>query len=130
MTGGIIEIIYRIQIFYPLVRMAGKMQNIMPGNCSLHRPRRRIFNEKRSRGWRLTQDSDDLCVHIISNPFPPDLRAVYAVMEADENGYTIHHRRVDYDREAVVQAVREVNHPASDYIERYMKWKNKKDWMK
>jgi predicted phosphodiesterase len=66
----------------------------------------------------------------ISNPFPPDLRACYAVLQADEQGYMIDHRRVDYDREAVIRAVREVNHPALDYIERFMRGENRKDWMK
>ena len=66
----------------------------------------------------------------ISNPFPPDLRASYAILEADENGYDISHRRVDYDREAVIKAVQEVNHPAVEYITRFMKGENKKDWMK
>ena len=66
----------------------------------------------------------------INNPFPPDLRASYAISEADQGGYTIHHRRVDYDRETVIEAVREVNHPALDYIERFMKGENRKDRMK
>jgi len=65
----------------------------------------------------------------VSNPFPPDLRASYAILEADGNGYKINHRRVDYDREAVIKAVREVHHPALEYITRFMKGKNKKDWM-
>jgi predicted phosphodiesterase len=66
----------------------------------------------------------------ISNPFPPDLRASYAVLEADAAGYEIHHRRVDYDREAVIEAVRAVNHPVREYIERFMRGENRKDWMK
>jgi putative phosphoesterase len=66
----------------------------------------------------------------VSNPFPPDLRASYAVLETDEQGYAIHHRRVDYDRQAVIEAVQEVNHPALDYIERFMRGENRKDWMK
>lgn len=66
----------------------------------------------------------------VSNPFPPDLRASYAILEADENGYEINHRQVDYDREAVIKAVQEVNHPALEYITRFMKGENKKDWMK
>lgn len=66
----------------------------------------------------------------ISNPFPPDLRASYAILEADENGYEISIRRVDYDREAVIKAVQEVNHPASQYITRFMRGENKKSWMK
>jgi|SRR5688572_8894567 len=57
----------------------------------------------------------------ISNPLPPDLRASYAILEAHKNGYTIRHRRVDYDREAVIKAVQEVNHPAFEYITRFMK---------
>jgi len=66
----------------------------------------------------------------ISNPFPPDLRASYAILEADENGYEISHRRVDYDREAVIKAVQDVNHPALEYITRFMRGENKKSWMK
>jgi len=66
----------------------------------------------------------------VSNPFPPDLQASYAILEADENGYEINHRRVGYDREAVIKAIQEVNHPALEYITRFMKGENKKDWMK
>ena len=66
----------------------------------------------------------------ISNPFPPDLRASYALLEADEQGYNINHRRVDYDREAVIKAVKEENHPAFEYITKFMRGENKKNWMK
>lgn len=66
----------------------------------------------------------------ISNPFPPDLRASYIILEADRKGYKISHRRVDYDREAVIRAVQEVNHPAYEYITGFMKGENKMDWMK
>lgn len=34
----------------------------------------------------------------VSNPFPPDLRASYVLVEADEAGYRLEHRRVEYDR--------------------------------
>lgn len=66
----------------------------------------------------------------VSNPFPPDLRACYGVLHAEVDGYEIEHRRVEYDRQAVIEAVREVNHPAVDYIERFMRGENRKDWMK
>jgi len=66
----------------------------------------------------------------VSNPFPPDLRASYAILEVDESGYAIDHRRVDYDRNAVVKAVQEVNHPSAEYILEFMKGEVKKDWMK
>ena len=52
----------------------------------------------------------------VSNPLPPDLRASFAICEVDENGYRIQRRRVDYDREAVIQMLKEANHPAADYI--------------
>lgn len=66
----------------------------------------------------------------ISNPFPPDLRASYAILRADENGYEIDHRQVDYNREAVIRAVKEVDHPAYEYITRFMRGENRKSWMK
>lgn len=66
----------------------------------------------------------------VSNPYPPDLRASYGLLEADEIGYQYIPRRVDYDREAVIQAVQEARHPAADYIIRFMLGQNKKPWMK
>ncbi len=56
----------------------------------------------------------------VSNPFPPDLRAKYAILEADESGYRIARRFVDYDHAAVIDGVRRVRHPAADYIARFM----------
>jgi len=56
----------------------------------------------------------------VSNPFPSDLRASYAILEADETGYHIRHRRVDYDRGAVIGHVRRMRHPTADFIARHM----------
>ena len=64
----------------------------------------------------------------VSNPFPPDLRASYVVLEADESAYRILHRRVTYEREAVVAALQRVNHPASDFIVRFMHGKHLPPW--
>jgi len=66
----------------------------------------------------------------ISNPFPPDLRASYAIIDADKKGFRINHRRVDYDRETVVEATRARNHPAAEYIRRFMQGEIRKDWSK
>ncbi len=49
-------------------------------------------------------------VHVInpgsvSNPLALDLRASYAVIQADRAGYTLVHRRVTYDLQAVLNAV-------------------------
>lgn len=52
----------------------------------------------------------------VSNPLPPDLRASYVILEADEKGYRATHRRVVYDREAVVAVLQRLHHPGADYI--------------
>jgi protein phosphatase len=57
----------------------------------------------------------------VSNAFPPDLRASYLLLEAGESGFTTQHRRVDYDREAVIHRVERVNHPAASFVVRFMR---------
>jgi len=52
----------------------------------------------------------------VSLPFPPDLRASYVLLTADANGYTVEHRRVEYDRIAVLEAVQRLRHPGVGYI--------------
>lgn len=52
----------------------------------------------------------------ISNPIAPDLRASYAVLDATADGLSGTHRRVAYDHEAVIAAVRQSEHPAADFI--------------
>jgi predicted phosphodiesterase len=67
---------------------------------------------------------DGVCVvnpGSVSNPFPPDLRASYAVLEAGPIGYTVEHRRVDYDREAVIEAMRRLRYPTLDYVSRHLR---------
>lgn len=64
----------------------------------------------------------------VSNPFPPDLRASYVLLEADERGYRLEPRRVDYDHEAVIEELQRTRHPGADYIVRFMRGQNKPDW--
>jgi predicted phosphodiesterase len=53
----------------------------------------------------------------VSNPpVGEDPRASYVLLEADELGYRIEHRRVEYDRQAVVREVLRVRHPAAQYF--------------
>lgn len=66
----------------------------------------------------------------VSNPFPPDLRASYVLLEADERGYQLEHHFVDYDREAVIAQVEGVRHPAAEYIKGFMRGENKAGWMR
>ena len=52
----------------------------------------------------------------VSNPQPPDLRASYVVLEADQAGYQVEFKRVDYDREGVIDQVTQQRHPAGNWI--------------
>jgi hypothetical protein len=52
----------------------------------------------------------------VSNPWAPDLRASYVLLDADAAGYQIEHRRVAYDGAAVVAALRRVRHPSFRYL--------------
>ncbi|MBN1146379.1 MAG: metallophosphoesterase family protein [Anaerolineales bacterium] len=66
----------------------------------------------------------------ISNSFPPDLRAKYALLIADERGYSLEFCAAEYDREAVVEAVQRLRQPSAAYISRFMRGENKPGWMK
>jgi predicted phosphodiesterase len=57
----------------------------------------------------------------VSNPVGQDLRASYVILEADEKGYRLEHRRVDYDHEAVITAMQKIKHPAENYVTKYMR---------
>jgi predicted phosphodiesterase len=64
----------------------------------------------------------------VSNPLPPDLRASYVLLEADSSGYRLEHRRVDYDRQAVIEAIRRSRHPAGEFIVRHFLGKHHVFW--
>lgn len=73
--------------------------------------------------WPANRHIED--VHVInlgsvSNPRIPTLEATYVLLDADESGYTITHRFVPYDQQAVVQLLDEIQHPARRYITRHM----------
>ncbi len=52
----------------------------------------------------------------VSNPFGPDLRASYAVIDATEQNYQVFHRRIEYDHGAVIDAVKQSHHPGAELI--------------
>ena len=64
----------------------------------------------------------------VSNPLPPDLRASYVILEVTEAGYQIHHRRVVYDREAVIEAVKQVNYPNGTFLIDGLRGRHKPQW--
>jgi predicted phosphodiesterase len=52
----------------------------------------------------------------VSNPLAPDLRAAYAILDASHQQIRVTHRRVEYDHDAVIEAVKGSHHPAAGYI--------------
>lgn len=52
----------------------------------------------------------------VSNPLGDDLRASYVYLTADSTGYQIEHRRVEYDYQAVINCLENVQHPGRDFI--------------
>ncbi len=52
----------------------------------------------------------------VSNPITDDPRPSYTIVHADRDGHQVEHRRVTYDRDAFLAAVRASAHPAKDYI--------------
>jgi predicted phosphodiesterase len=64
----------------------------------------------------------------LSNPFPPDLRSSYVLLQANSQGYQIQHRRVDYDHQAVIDRTLQLGHPAAEYIIHYITGQNKPNW--
>ena len=65
----------------------------------------------------------------VSNPFPPDLRASYVILDADKFGYRLNFLRVDYDRDAVIAEVARVKHPGVEYITGFMRGQHTSPWM-
>ena len=57
----------------------------------------------------------------VSNPVTPGLQATYALLEADEHGYRIQLRRVNYDREAVIKAIEQSGHPTPSFLIAFMR---------
>jgi hypothetical protein len=52
----------------------------------------------------------------IGNPYGPDLRASYLLIDATPEATTLEHRRVAYDHEAFIESVRRSRHPEADFI--------------
>lgn len=57
----------------------------------------------------------------VSKPLPPDLRSSYVVLHADESGYHLDHRRVDYSRDAVAGAMERLRHPGARFVAKHMR---------
>lgn len=65
----------------------------------------------------------------VSNPFPPDLRASYLLLDADSDGYRIRFCRADYDHQAVIEIVKQI-HPAGAYLIDFQEGRNVAGWLR
>lgn len=52
----------------------------------------------------------------VSNPWAPDLRAGYVLLDAGATGYEVRARRVEYDRQAVIDAIAASHHPTPEFL--------------
>ncbi len=52
----------------------------------------------------------------VSNPVGPDVRACFAIIETDENGYEVGLYRVAYDHQKVIEILMRIHHPARKFI--------------
>jgi predicted phosphodiesterase len=57
----------------------------------------------------------------VSNPVTPGLQATYILLDANSDGYTVHLRRVDYDREAVIKAIEQSQYPSPNFLIQFMR---------
>lgn len=65
----------------------------------------------------------------VSNPVTPHLQASYALLEADSGGYQIQLRFVDYDRQAVIEAIQQAHHPCAEFLAQYMRGEKISRWV-
>jgi predicted phosphodiesterase len=66
----------------------------------------------------------------VSNSPARDLRASYALIEAEASGHQVVFRRVAYDVQAVIGAVQQSQHPAADYLLRFFEGRFMPDWLR
>jgi predicted phosphodiesterase len=81
--------------------------------------------------WALDRTVYDIRVvnlGSVSNQPAPDLRASYALIEADAAGYRLEQRRVEYDHAAVIAAVDAVRLPNADFVARYQRGEHRPAW--
>jgi putative phosphoesterase len=65
----------------------------------------------------------------VSNNFPMDQRAAYAILTTDQTAYNIQYYRVDYDRQAAIEATKRSGNPGAGYVLRFFEGKVRAGWM-
>ena len=57
----------------------------------------------------------------VSNPRTPNLKASYVILDANEDRYQLSHHAIAYDHQQVIEQLKEVNHPAEQFISRHFR---------
>jgi hypothetical protein len=52
----------------------------------------------------------------VSVPVTPDPRAMWTLLTADEDGWTLEHRRTPHDLDQVIADLRTVDHPSASWL--------------
>jgi predicted phosphodiesterase len=81
--------------------------------------------------WPMDRTVDGvriLNVGSVSNPWAPDLRACWTLLQADEHGYRAEQRRVAYDLAAVLDALRRAGHPTADTLAAHFRGERTAPW--
>ena len=81
--------------------------------------------------WPLDRSVDGVRVvnvGSVSNPWAPDLRASYVLLEAGADGYQVEHRRVAYDVAAVLEALRRSGHPTGALLGEHFRGERRPPW--
>lgn len=81
--------------------------------------------------WSLDITVDDVRVvnlGSVSNPFAPDLRASYWLLEADSLGWQLQQARVDYDHQEVIDQLVAQEHPSAAYLIAFQQGEHPPPW--
>lgn len=65
----------------------------------------------------------------VSNSFPPDLRAAYAILTADAAGYDVRFYRVQYDMTEAIARAKASSNPGAAYFIRFYEGKVRASWL-
>jgi hypothetical protein len=90
---------------------------------AIHWPQHRTFDTSTGPVHLLNPGS-------ISNPWAPDLRASWALLDAGHRGCTIEHRRVAYDIPTVVDALYRSGQPTPDNLATHFRGERTPRWLR
>lgn len=77
---------------------------------------------------RFIKDKHIIGLGSIGKPIGKELRASYAILDADETGYTITQHYAEYDTEAFIQQLYEVHYPTPTFLEQFYRGEYVPKW--